>query len=56
MAYEERAHYLGAEVVHLRPVPEKGAFGGWRLGGGAKRPKCNHVTRYYDGEDNFGDE
>jgi len=43
LAHQSRKH-LGVEAVECRPVPTKGAHGGWRLGGGERRP-CGRVPQ-----------
>lgn len=35
------------EVVELRPVPAKGAGGGWRVAPGGERHKCQRVMRSF---------
>jgi hypothetical protein len=36
--------FLGLEVVELRPVPTKGAHGGWKVAPADKRP-CQRVPQ-----------
>jgi len=40
-AAEDRSRHLGAEVAELRPLPTKGAHGGWRFATETRGPcKC----------------
>ncbi len=36
---------MNVEVVELRPVPTKGAFGGWRVSPGAVAHNCTRAPR-----------